>query len=304
MNPNQNIPGQKKPCFSFIKSGTCKFGDSCRFGHSIPANAMIRQKNSLDQVKPKPQFQSSTKPPCRFFAQGTCKNGDSCRFSHSPQTGQQGKGPGQGQQQGYQKPPYQKTPYQKPQGYQGGQQGGQGNYQGGQQGYKKPYQGGQQNYQGGYQGNQGNQGGQGYNRGQKNFVRDYKNEKPEASSNFLRHVYTNDDVYGLNNLRRVNNSKSDFKIPELLFNKCALFDNKIIIMIKGKNFILEFDFVKKEYGKRQKYVNSEIDESILDIKIGKFGNIESEFSAIAYTKFNELNLTMRCVNKFWSNNNT
>lgn len=298
MNQSQN-PGQKKTCFNFIKFGSCKFGERCRYGHTVPDNTLIRQKNGLDQINKKPAFQRTNTPNskvCSFFLKGTCNKGESCRFLHTSE-GAQNPNPQNNQTQNYQKPyntqnsqsykkPY-NTPntqnYQKPYNSQNNQN------------YQKPYnsQGGQ-NYQKPY--NQNQKG--------KSFVRDYKNEKPEASCKELRHVYTNDDVYGLNNMRRINNSKTDFKIPELLFNKCVIYDGKIIILIKGKNFVLEFDYIKKEYNKRQKFVNSEIDESILDIKIGKFGNIESEFSAISYTKFNELNLTMRCVNKFRNNNNT
>jgi hypothetical protein len=272
MNPEED-PNQKKVCFAFVKGGTCKFGDRCHFSHDVPKNAMMRRKKSMDESQSKPSFppsRNSSTVPCNFFLKGNCKKGQECPFLHSsaPQPGQQPP-------QSYMKYPPMNTQYQQAQPQQGP-----GNYQQRNSFQNKVY--------------------------QKNVKseRNYQMEKPEASSQFLKHVYTEDFLFNLNNARRAHNNSSDFKIPELNVNKVELFGNFIVFLIKGKNFVLVYNLEKKKFLPRQKYLNSEIDESVLDVVIGKFGDIDTDFAAIVYTKFNELNLSMRWINKFWNDFHT
>lgn len=69
-------------CFSFKQSGSCKYGSQCRFSHDIHTN--------LPQAQPtlanKPS-QPNNPPICFTFQQfGTCQYGSQCRFSHDTNT--------------------------------------------------------------------------------------------------------------------------------------------------------------------------------------------------------------------------
>lgn len=92
----------------YYLSGTCKFGDQCRFSHDVDAS--VHGRATLDDnqiVKPRfpqvplgfygpPMFYPFGFPfprwvysprllrskPCKFYHQGKCKYGMNCRFAH------------------------------------------------------------------------------------------------------------------------------------------------------------------------------------------------------------------------------
>ena len=62
---NNKMPVAVHICQFFQRTGTCKFGDSCRFSHDVsPRHAPRSQVCDL------------------FRRTGNCKFGDQCRFSH------------------------------------------------------------------------------------------------------------------------------------------------------------------------------------------------------------------------------
>ena len=55
-------------CTFFFK-GDCKFGDTCKFSHTI---VKTKECDNCDfDVEP-----------CFFYLEGNCKNGDKCKFNH------------------------------------------------------------------------------------------------------------------------------------------------------------------------------------------------------------------------------
>ncbi|GBG28947.1 RNA-binding protein, putative [Hondaea fermentalgiana] len=71
---NERQGGGDRVCFSFQKSGSCKFGDSCRFSHGAGAPAGGNSFNNGGGFAKKPCF--------AFQNNGSCKFGDTCRFAH------------------------------------------------------------------------------------------------------------------------------------------------------------------------------------------------------------------------------
>lgn len=74
-----------KPCFKFTKTGTCPFGDSCKYQHVVKEN----KKKSFTKKTTKhvdKTYEGSGRPlPCKFFLKGHCKLGKNCQFWHPTQ---------------------------------------------------------------------------------------------------------------------------------------------------------------------------------------------------------------------------
>jgi len=65
-------------CYSFGETGSCRFGDRCRFSHGGAAPGAQRTER-----KPRREAGEARDNSCYSFAQnGTCKFADACRFSH------------------------------------------------------------------------------------------------------------------------------------------------------------------------------------------------------------------------------
>lgn len=61
-------PKKSAPRCQFFSSGSCTYGDSCRYGHLHPHGSSSEE---------------AQKPVCRYFLLGTCKYGHYCHFSHT-----------------------------------------------------------------------------------------------------------------------------------------------------------------------------------------------------------------------------
>lgn len=76
-------------CRHYIQ-GSCKFGDTCMFPHSVPgigivnAGASTNVNGTKPRIGPKPSnIDLSPAQVCRFHQRGKCTKGRSCTFSHS-----------------------------------------------------------------------------------------------------------------------------------------------------------------------------------------------------------------------------
>jgi hypothetical protein len=84
-----------RQCYDFIRAGTCKFGDSCRFSHTEAVAPIAEGKgkgveeefalSGLSDLAEKHDA-SSLAPRlikiCYAFQKGDCKYGETCKFSH------------------------------------------------------------------------------------------------------------------------------------------------------------------------------------------------------------------------------
>ncbi|KAL4581555.1 hypothetical protein LXL04_006078 [Taraxacum kok-saghyz] len=69
-------------CSFFVRTGTCKFGRTCKFNHPVSNIAHVDQGKSNENGA-ESSSKSLSRIPCKFYQTGFCKYGDSCRFSHS-----------------------------------------------------------------------------------------------------------------------------------------------------------------------------------------------------------------------------
>ena len=85
--------GKEKICFTFQKYKKCRFGENCRYLHSIPVKPDLSQRSDKNdgkhaasqkrnQNKPIPHRQEKGRKVCQYFKAGNCKKGDKCRFYH------------------------------------------------------------------------------------------------------------------------------------------------------------------------------------------------------------------------------
>jgi len=66
-------------CRDFLRTGRCKYGDSCKYHHPIGG-----AKLSTDPSEP-PFPIRPNEPPCQYYLKhGTCKFGQTCKFHHPP----------------------------------------------------------------------------------------------------------------------------------------------------------------------------------------------------------------------------
>jgi len=63
----------RKLCHQFLDTGTCSFGDECKFSHATEEPARE------NQIRPRP---IDGKVCHQYYETGTCSFGDECRFSH------------------------------------------------------------------------------------------------------------------------------------------------------------------------------------------------------------------------------
>jgi hypothetical protein len=83
---------QQVACHKFSRTGSCSFGDRCKFRH-IQATATEPHQQIVATAPPNFQARNLAEHPtvpCTFFVQkGTCKYGDSCKYIHDIRYAQQ-----------------------------------------------------------------------------------------------------------------------------------------------------------------------------------------------------------------------
>lgn len=80
MNQFQYPQREGEPeCRDFLRTGRCKYGDSCKYHHPVGGS-----KPPSDPNEPPFPIRPND-PPCQYYLKnGTCKFGQTCRFHHPP----------------------------------------------------------------------------------------------------------------------------------------------------------------------------------------------------------------------------
>jgi len=97
---NHKQPGsrsKKSLCTSYQRTGSCRFGESCRFTHADPADPgrpqqfyqpephqMMGPAGPMAGEMPLQKYPIMAPPCFEFQRQGRCRFGDACRYTHGP----------------------------------------------------------------------------------------------------------------------------------------------------------------------------------------------------------------------------
>jgi hypothetical protein len=108
-----------------------------------------------------------------------------------------------------------------------------------------------------------------------------------------------------NYLKEINYKRKHVELAELIVKSVCEMGSWIILVIKDRNFLIIYDTILNKFTENQQYVNNEINDVIIDVKGGCFGDFNgTKFSALAYNKFNEVDLSLTFVNKLFSSGHT
>lgn len=254
--------------------------------------------------------------PCKFFAEGSCRQGENCKFAHDVSqpprnargTDFRGRGRGRGRGDFAPRQPMDGPgeDLQRPYGRRGGSRNE--NY-GPRQEYGSMNTSFESRGRGGFRGS--NRGGFSRDRGdgyvapryeQRDTFKDNDRSFPPHSysqpknipadteqligSKSIELLSTNDRLKQLN-IHRQNNGIAKLFISE------ALVTNDVLVMtVKEKNFVIVYDIATSTLMDSQIYINTNINDTILTIRKGMFGQLGTEFAVVGYTKFNEVAIKM------------
>lgn len=94
-------------------------------------------------------------------------------------------------------------------------------------------------------------------------------------------------------MKELNFQRKQNNIDELYIREATLIDNKLFLRLGEKNFLFVYDLTTKAFMPNQAYINTMINDVVLKLKTGVFGDIGVPFAAVGYTKFNDLEMYMR-----------
>lgn len=95
-------------------------------------------------------------------------------------------------------------------------------------------------------------------------------------------------------LKELNDQRNQARIGPLIVKEAIDIGSGIVLVIRDRTFFIYYDTATQTFFDTQKYISTECNDSILGMKTGAFSDfVNMNFTAIAYNKFNELNLRLR-----------
>lgn len=85
-HPNLQYPQRigEPDCRDYLRTGRCKYGESCKYNHPPNVESGGGIKTPLDPSEPPFPIRPG-EPPCQYYLKhGTCKFGQTCKFHHPP----------------------------------------------------------------------------------------------------------------------------------------------------------------------------------------------------------------------------
>jgi hypothetical protein len=95
-------------------------------------------------------------------------------------------------------------------------------------------------------------------------------------------------------LKELNEQRNQARIGPLIVQEAIDVGPGIVLVIRDRTFVVYYDTATQTFLDSQKYISTECNDSILGMKSCSFSDFANmNFTAIAYNKFNELNLRLR-----------
>lgn len=198
--------------------------------------------------------------PCRFYQQGNCRNGNNCKFAHV-KTG----GPPKGNPKFFSgksnMPPHGSDNNSRPpKNY-----GNPGHYS------KKKYHDQKKSYNNSYQ-----------------KLKQPRNPPPSQMGQL--NTENVNQTFEVVDLKQLNSRRKQGGLGNLFISSVVRLDKILLLIIKNNQFVVLFNLENNQFMPDPLYINCDINEKILSIKSGQFGNIEGEFIFVNYINFNNLSL--------------
>jgi hypothetical protein len=211
------------------------------------------------------------KKPCIFFQKGSCRNGNTCKFLHV----KDGSGPS-GNFSGPRRPGGNPNPNHQPAPRHHNNHSGprhNNNHSGPRHGnqHSGPRHG--NNHSGPRHGNRPDP---------RSNKKTHNQNQPNTPN--VQDTLTNTDMKDLN-LKRKNGG-----LRNLFFSSVTQVENILLLVVKDVQYIVLFNLETNQFLPNPLYINCDINQKILSIKSGKFGNIDGNFVFVNYLHFNELSL--------------
>lgn len=205
--------------------------------------------------------------PCIFFQKGSCRNGNSCRFSHADGApGNPSRPPNSDMNpRNERRPPRDDRANDRrpPRG-----RGSRGRY-------PNPSRGsGNRRFP-----NSGNQEPRGR----------YPNNKSNQSNQIVNSQNVNKTFEALD-LKELNFKRKGGGLSNLIISSSVQLGQMVVLILKNQQFVVIFKLDDNQFIPNPLYINCDINEKILAIKSGSFGNIEGDFIFVNYINFNHLSL--------------
>ena len=204
--------------------------------------------------------------PCIFFQKGSCRNGDNCRFSHSSG----GPGNDSNPSNSNMGSRNDRRPPNRGRGSRGRGSRGRG--------------------RGRDRDRDRNPSNNNFNERYPNNGGGHMNSKPNNNQMNVNNSPNVNKTFEALDLKELNYKRKGGGLSNLIISSSVQLGQMVLLVLKNEQFVVIFKLDDNQFIPNPLYINCDINEKILGIKSGSFGNIEGDFIFVNYINFNNLSL--------------
>lgn len=200
--------------------------------------------------------------PCKFYQQGKCRNGNTCKFMHS-----KGGPPAKGGHKFFPE-----------RGHTSGHRSGHGS---------SHHSGPHSNHRNHYTKKKYLPPKNKYN---DNYQKPKQSRGPGPSKMVQPNSENVNQTLEVVDLKQLNLRRKQGGLQHLIVASVVQLGKMLLLLIKNEQFVVLFSLGNNQFLPDPLYINCDINEKILSIRSGAFGNIEGQFIFVNYIHFNNLSL--------------
>lgn len=97
-------------------------------------------------------------------------------------------------------------------------------------------------------------------------------------------------TFEVKDLKELNFNRKQGGLSNLIISSVVQVAKMLLLIIKNEQFVILFNLENNQFLQNPLYINCDINQKILSVKSGAFGNIEGQFIFVNYLNFNNLTL--------------